>query len=90
MPNLIPYQIILAAKAGSLDAMTTILLHCAPYISTFLKCKIYDDYGNQHYLIDEDIRQRIEAKLMCQIILKFNPSKQFPWRTSWNISFKLH
>lgn len=77
MSKLIPYQTILAAKAGDSEAMTTIMRHYAHYIAYYSRRTFYDKYGNRYELVDEDIKQRIEAKLMYQIIYKFDPT-QFP------------
>lgn len=77
MPSLVAYQVILAAKAGESAAMNAILGHYRPYIASFSKRTFYDEYGNRYELVDEDIRQRIEAKLMQQIIYKFD-STSFP------------
>ena len=35
----------------------------------------YDEYNNGYEFIDEEIRQRIEAKLMIQIVYKFDPTR---------------
>lgn len=75
MANEISYTTILAAKAGDAEAMSKILRHYAPYIAVHTKRPFYDEYGNYCELVDEDIRQRIEAKLLYQIINKFDPSK---------------
>ena len=50
-----------------------ILRHYAPYIAFCAKRSFYDDYGSRYEIVDEDIRQRIETKLMIQIIYKFDP-----------------
>lgn len=75
MASNIPYETIIAAKAGDAEAMTAILLHYAPYISKFAKRSCYDEYGNQYEFVDDTIYQRIEAKLMLQIVYKFDPQK---------------
>ncbi len=76
MPNaLVSYQTILAAKNGSSDAMQHILQHYGAYIASFSKRTFSDEYGNRYEYVDEDIRQRIEAKLMYQIIYYFDPYK---------------
>lgn len=73
MPDLIPYPTIFLAKSGDSNSLQTILRHYASYISYFSKRSFQDDFGNCYELVDEDIRQRIEAKLICQIITKFDP-----------------
>lgn len=75
MSNLIPLQTILAAKSGDNEALAGILRHYAVYIASFAKRPFYDDYGNRHDIIDEEIRQQIESKLMLQIVYKFDPEK---------------
>ena len=71
--NQILYGRIIAAKSGDPEAMTMILQHYAPYIAFCTKRSFYDDYGNRYEIVDEDIRQRIEVKLMIQIIYQFDP-----------------
>lgn len=39
------------------------------------KRPFYDEYGNRCDVIDEEIRHQIEAKLMLQIVYKFDPEK---------------
>ena len=77
----IPYETIVAAKSGDSCAMHAVLQHYAAYIAAHSKRTLHDEYGNCYEFIDEDIRQRIEAKLMIQIIYKFDPTKlptEFP------------
>lgn len=75
MPKQVSYQTILAAKAGDGEAMTTILQHYSRYIMFYSRRTLFDQYGNPHESINEDIKQRIEAKLMYQIIEKFDPAR---------------
>lgn len=81
MSNLISYQTILAAKAGDSEAMSAILRHYSHYIAYYSRRTFYDKYGNRYELVDEDIKQRIEAKLMYQIIYKFDPTLLPPGET---------
>ncbi len=76
--NLIPYETILAAKSGDAEAMEKILNHYAPYIIACSKRTMYDEYGNKYEVVDDEIRQRIEAKLMYGIIFDFDPYKLPP------------
>ena len=75
MSDLIPYLTILSAKSGDPNSLQIILCHYTSYIAYFSKRSFYDDFGNYYELVDEDIRQRIEAKLIYQIITKFNPDQ---------------
>lgn len=71
----IPYLTIVAAKAGDSEAMTTILIHFAPYIRRYSKRAFFDEYGNRYEFVDDEIRQRIEVKLMMGIVYKYDPEK---------------
>ncbi len=73
MSNLIPYPTILSAKSGDPNSLKIIIRHYTSYIAYFSRRSFYDDFGNCYELVDEDIRQRIEAKLIYQIITKFDP-----------------
>lgn len=75
MSERIPSSIIVAAKAGDSEALQKILCHYSSYIASVSKRGFFDEYGNRYELVDEDCRQRIEAKLMYQIIYKFDPYK---------------
>ena len=75
MKNRISYTTIIAAKAGDSEALKAVLKHYAPYITVHSKRTFYDEFGNCREVVDEDIRQRIEAKLLYQIIEKFDPTR---------------
>lgn len=78
MADNISYATIVSAKAGDAEAMATILRHYAPYIARYSKRTFYDEYDSRYEFVDETIRQRIEAKLMLQIVYKFDPSRLPP------------
>lgn len=73
--KLIPYEIIVAAKDGDSEAMSQILRHYEPYIIRCSQRTLYDEYGNQYQVVDEEIKNRIQAKLMYQLIYDFDPCK---------------
>lgn len=75
MPNPFPFQTILAAKVGNSDALAEIIRHYTPYISYLSKRPFYDESGNRYEFVDEEIRQQIEARLILQIVCKFDPYK---------------
>lgn len=75
---LIPYKIILAAKTGNSEAINQILQHYEPYIAHCARRTFHDDYGNQYQVVDTEIKNRIVAKLMFQIIYGFDPFKLPP------------
>lgn len=73
--KLIPYEVIVAAKSGDPVAMCQILRHYESYINACSRRVLFDEYGNQYTLVDEDIKNRIQAKLMYQIIYDFDPAR---------------
>lgn len=79
--KLIPYEVIIGAKNGDSEAMGQILRHYEPYIIRCSQRTLYDEYGNQYQVVDEEIKNRIQAKLMFQIIYDFDPFRQPPGET---------
>lgn len=67
---LVPYPIILAATKGDPEAMKLVVQHFSGYISSLSMRKLYDERGNAYYGVDEDIRERLQAKLM-RTVLRF-------------------
>lgn len=81
MSNLIPYHIILAAKAGDKEAMDAVLKHYEPFIIQFSTRSAIDQYGNSYDVVDRYMKDRIEADLKYQIIYNFDPMKLPPGET---------
>lgn len=71
----VSYQTIVAAKAGDSLAMAKILRHYSGYINYYSRRTYIDKFGNHYEMVNEEIKQRIEAKLMYQIIDHFDPTK---------------
>lgn len=67
---LVPYPIILAATKGDPEAMKLVVQHFSGYIARLSMRKLYDERGNAYYGVDEDIRERLQAKLM-RTVLRF-------------------
>lgn len=67
---LVPYPIILAATKGDPEAMKLMVQHFSGYIASLSMRKLYDERGNAYYGVDEDIRERLQAKLM-RTVLRF-------------------
>ena len=67
---LVPYPIILAATKGDPEAMKLVVQHFSGYIASLSMRKLYDERGNAYYGVDEDIRERLQAKLM-RTVLRF-------------------
>ena len=66
--GLLPYPVILAATRGDPDAMRIVIRHYASYIAYLSTRKVRDEYGNTYYGIDEDMRERLQAKLMRVVL----------------------
>lgn len=66
--GLLPYPVILAATKGDPDAMKLVLQHYQGYITHLSMQKIRDESGNTYWGIDEDLRERLQAKLMRAVL----------------------
>lgn len=65
---LVPYPVIVAATKGDPDAMKIVLQHFSGYIASLSMRKLCDERGNVYFGVDEDIRQRLQARLMRAIL----------------------
>ena len=68
---LVPFPVIVAASSGDVNAMNVVLNHYSGYIAALATRQLYDEYGNPHLCVDEDMRRRLETKLITKI-LQFN------------------
>ena len=66
--GLLPYPVILAATRGDPEAMNIVMQHYQSYIAHLSIRKIRDESGNIYYGIDEDLRERLQAKLMRAVL----------------------
>lgn len=73
--KLVPYAVILAAKGGDAIAMEHILTHYDRLITYYSRRAFYDEYGNRYTVVDNEIKERIQAKLMYQIVFNFDPTR---------------
>lgn len=73
--KLVPYSVIVAAKKGEPDAIHEILQYYSRVIDFHSRRTIYDEYGNPSSAIDPEIRNRIQAKIIKQIIYDFDPCR---------------
>lgn len=69
----IPYAVIIAAKGGDQEAVNRILAHYNNYIDFHSTRTMFDECGNPRSVIDPEIKQRIEAKIIDCIICTFDP-----------------
>lgn len=66
--GLLPYPIIIAATRADPDAMSAVIRHFSGYIASLCIRKLIDERGNAYYGVDEDIRDRLQAKLMMAVL----------------------
>ena len=81
----IPVPVILAAVNGDEDApaasgravrgvaapLPAVVAHYQSYIRALATRPLKDDYGNTYLCVDEDMRLRLEAKLIHSIVTGF-------------------
>lgn len=66
--KLLPYPVIAAASGGDIEAMNAVLKHYEGYIAVLSTRELYDEYGNPHLCVDEELRRRLETKLITKIL----------------------
>lgn len=66
--GLLPYPVIVSASHGDVLAMDMVLKHYEPYIARLSMRTSYDEYGNPHTCVDEEMRSRLESKLIEKIL----------------------
>ena len=66
--GLLPYPVILAATKGDPEAMNIVMQHYQSYIAHLSIRKIRDERGNTYYGVDEDLRERLQSKLMRAVL----------------------
>lgn len=67
----IPVPVILAAMNGDEEALVAVVAHYQNYIRALAKRPLIDAYGNKYLCVDEDIRLRLEIKLILGIMTGF-------------------
>lgn len=57
--RLLPLTVIEAAAGGDVEAINAVLKHYAGYIARLSMRELYDEYGNPHLCVDEELRRRL-------------------------------
>lgn len=70
--NLLPFHIIKAASEGDVEAIHAVLAHYEGYIAKLSTRKMYDEFVQVHYCVDETLSRRLETKLIAKT-LAFRP-----------------
>jgi len=66
--NLLPFDVICEAASGDSIAIEQGIKHYSGYIAKLSMRMVYDENGNQHNIVDEDLRRRLKAKLASAIL----------------------
>ena len=66
--ELLPFEVIKAATTGDPDAINVVLHHYSGYITSMSLKTLYDRQGNSYLCVDEDMRRRLEMKLITGIL----------------------
>ena len=66
--SLIPYPVIAAAVRGDPEAVNQVLDHYSGYIAALSMRRGYDLDGFPRPQVDEDLRRRLETKLIISIL----------------------
>lgn len=68
--HVIPYEIIKLAVNGDTEAMNYILKYFDAYMTSLSRKTVFDARGNDYTYVDQDIKRRLEIKLVISV-LKF-------------------
>ena len=74
----IPVPVILAAVNGDENALAAVVAHYQKYIRALATRPVKDEYGNEYLYVDEDMRLRLETKLIHSIVTGFKVLPGFP------------
>ncbi len=67
----IPVPVILEAIGGDERALAAVVAHYQDYIRALATRPLKDAYGNEYLCVDEDMRLRLEVRLIHSIITGF-------------------
>lgn len=66
--NLLPFPVIAAAAGGNINAINAVLKHYEGYIAVLSTKRGYDQNGTPFLCVDEELRRRLETKLITKIL----------------------
>ncbi len=73
MKKYLDYETIERATKGEYVAIEKIMQHYSGYIARLSMRPFYDEWGMVHYFVDEELKGRLETKLL-EKILEFDPT----------------
>ncbi|SHH70703.1 helix-turn-helix domain-containing protein [Desulfosporosinus lacus] len=66
--SLLPFPVIKMAADGNVDAINAVLKHYEGYLAALSTKRLYDENGNPHLCLDEELKRRLETKLITKIL----------------------
>lgn len=72
--HLLPFAVIQSATEGDVSAINQVLKHYESYILKLATREGYDEFGERHYWVDEEVKRRLEIRLIA-MTLKFKTGK---------------
>lgn len=66
--RLLPFTVIQKAAGSDVEAINAVLKHYAGYIAKLSLRRFYDECGNPHLCVDEELCRRLETKLITKIL----------------------
>ena len=64
----VPYEAIVLASKGDVDAITVVLDHYESYIVALSTQTLYDENRLPHLCVDPEMRRRLETKLITRLL----------------------
>lgn len=65
---LVPYEVIVLASHGDVEAITAVLDYYESYIAALSARTLYDENRLPHLCVDYEMRRRLETKLITRIL----------------------
>ena len=76
--KLVPFETIVLATQGDPQALEQVIRHYRPYILSLCRREYIAENGNVSIVCDNELKLRLEAKLMAKILL-FDISNKEVW-----------
>ena len=70
--NLFPLSVVKSAIRGDADTLQKIWKDYEPYVNTLCARPYQDIYGNQKYMIDQDMKDYMKEQLFLAITYNFD------------------
>ena len=67
-PDLLTFPVIAAATNGNVDAINAVVKYYAAYIAALSTRQLYDENGTPVLCVDEEMRRRLETRLITRIL----------------------